>query len=139
MYQEVLINIWKSLETFRGDSSISTWVYRVAVNTSLSFTSKSFKHMKLMVHADTQNLNSLLDEENLEEKLKQEAQLNQLQTEINQLSVIDHVLISLLLEGQTMKEIAIIIGITEPNVKVKIHRIKTHLKTKLTGGNHELN
>lgn len=135
MYQEVLVNIWKSIESFRGDSAISTWVYRVAVNTSLSFTGKAFRHMKLMVNGTTQNLNSILDEENLKVKLEQENLLNRLQIELNQLSVIDKALISLMLEGLSMKEIADVIGITEPNVKVKIHRIKGQLKEKLKG-NH---
>ncbi|MCZ4694100.1 RNA polymerase sigma factor [Ancylomarina euxinus] len=134
MYQEVLVNIWKSLDNFRGDSAISTWVYRVAVNTSLSFTGKTFKQMKLIVNTDTQNLSSILDDESLETKHKEEAQFNQLQNELNQLSVIDKALISLMLEGLSMKEIGDVIGITEPNVKVKIHRIKAQLKTKLTGG-----
>lgn len=136
MYQEVLVNIWKSLDSFRGDSAISTWVYRVAVNTSLSYTGKAYRRMKLMVNSDTQNLNSLMDEENLKEKLEQEEQLEQLQTELNQLSVIDKALISLMLEGLTMKEIADVIGITEPNVKVKIHRVKTQLKEILKGRNN---
>jgi RNA polymerase sigma-70 factor (ECF subfamily) len=137
MYQEILVNIWKSLDKFRGESALSTWIYRIAVNTSLSFTGKAFKQMKLMVDADSQNLNSVFEEEMLGQKLKQEKQFNLLQAELNLLSVIDKALISLLLEGLTMREIADVIGITEPNVKVKIHRIKEQLKTKLTGGNHE--
>ncbi len=137
MYQEVLVNIWKSLDSFRGDSALSTWVYRVAVNTSLTFTGKAFRHMKLMVNSDTKNLNSVLDEDNLKDKLEQENRLDKLQTELNQLSVIDKAMISLLLEGLSMKEIADVIGITEPNVKVKIHRIKTQLKEKLKGDTHE--
>ena len=138
MYQEVLVNIWRSLDNFRGDSALSTWIYRIAVNTSLSFTGKTFKRMKLQISADTQNLNSILDEENLEAKLKQESQLNRLQDELNLLSVIDKTLISLMLEGLTMREIADIIGITESNVRVKIHRIKGELKNKLKGNDHEL-
>lgn len=136
MYQEVLVNIWKSLDSFRGDSAMSTWIYRVAVNTSLTYTGKAYRHMKLMVNGETQNLNSVLDEENLKEKLEQENQLEQLQTELNRLSVIDKALISLMLEGLTMKEIADVIGITEPNVKVKIHRVKAQLKEKLKGENN---
>ncbi len=132
MYQEVLVNIWNSLDSFRGDSSISTWIYRVAVNTSLSYTGKAYKHMKLMVDADTRNLNSVLDEENFEAKKLQEKQLEYLQNELNQLSVIDKALISLMFEGLSMRDIADVIGITEPNVRVKIHRIKTQLKNKLT-------
>lgn len=137
MYQEVLVNVWRSMDNFRGDSAISTWVYRIAVNTSLSFTGKAFNHMKLMVNADTQNIGSIIDDESLDSKKKNEFNLERLQIELNLLSVIDKALMSLLLEGLTMKEIADVIGITETNVKVKIHRIKLNLKTKLTGGNHE--
>ncbi|MBN1820348.1 MAG: sigma-70 family RNA polymerase sigma factor [Prolixibacteraceae bacterium] len=133
MYQEVLVNIWKSLDNFRGDSAISTWVYRVAVNTSLTFTGKAFRHMKLIVNSDTKNLNSFLDDENLKEKLEEETRLDKLKVELNQLSIIDKALISLMLEGLSMKEVADVIGITEPNVKVKIHRIKQQLKDKLNG------
>ena len=89
-----------------------------------------------MVNSDTQNLHSIFDEESLKGKLKQEDQLNQLQNELNQLSVIDKALISLLLEGLSMKEIADVIGITEPNAKVKIHRIKGQLKEKLNTQNN---
>ena len=137
IYQEILINIWKSLESFRGDASISTWIYRIAVNTSLSFMGKSFKRMKLHVNSDTQNLSSLLDESNYEDKLREETQFNQIQLELNQLSVIDKALISLQLEGLSMKEISEIIGITEPNVKVKIHRVKEQLREKMKGVDYE--
>lgn len=139
MYQEVLVNIWKSLDNFRGDAAISTWIYRVAVNTSLSFTGKAYKHMKLMVKADNQYLSSVLDDEGLDHKLTEERQLEHLQNELNLLSVIDKALISLMLEGLSMKEIAEVIGITESNVKVKIHRVKGQLKTKLAGGQDERN
>ncbi len=130
MYQEILINIWKSLETFRGDSAISTWLYRIAVNTSLNYTGKAFKHMKLMVDTCNNHLNLIVDDEEYKHKLQQEEYFNRLQTELNLLSVIDKSLISLVLEGLSMKEISNIMGITEPNVKVKLHRIKRELHDK---------
>jgi RNA polymerase sigma-70 factor (ECF subfamily) len=46
MYQEILINIWRSMDSFRGDSRIATWIYRIAVNTSLSYAGKQYKLMK---------------------------------------------------------------------------------------------
>ena len=137
MYQEVLVNIWNSLDNFRGDSSVNTWIYRIAVNTALRYTGNAYKHMKLIVNADTQNLSTVLDDENFEDKLVMEKQMASLQNELNLLSVIDKALISLMLEGLSMKEIADVIGITESNAKVKIHRIKTHLKTKLRGWKYE--
>ncbi len=131
MYQEILVNIWNSLDKFRGESAISTWIYRIAVNTSLSFTGKAFRFMKLQVSTDQQNLNILFEEDDLEDKLRKEANLEQLQNQLNLLSVIDKALISLVLEGLSMREIADIIGLTEPNVKVKIHRIKEELARNL--------
>ena len=128
MYQEVLINIWRSLDKFRGESKLSTFIYRIAVNVSITYASKSFKQSKLYVSADTENINEIIDEPHEDN----EQQIQQLHTALNTLSVIDKALISLVLEGLTMKEIANIIGITEPNVKVKIHRIKTYLKKELT-------
>ncbi len=131
MYQEILTNIWKSLDNFRGDAKLSTWVYRIAVNVSIAYTSKSFKESKLYVNADTDNLGGIIADTHPEETLKEEQQVEDLQNAINTLSVIDKALISLTLEGLSMKEIANVIGITEPNVKVKIHRIKTQLKEQL--------
>ncbi len=131
MCQEVLVNIWKSLDSYRGEAAISTWIYRIAVNTSLSQSGKAFKQFKLRVDADMQNLGALLDEDETERRELLEMQFEALQTEINQLSVIDKALISLMLEDLSGKEIANIIGITEPNVRVKIHRIKETLREAL--------
>lgn len=131
MFQEILVNIWKSLDNFRGKSFINTWIYRIAINTSLSYTGKAYKHLEIMADANEYNFSSILDDESLETKLQEEKQLERLQNELNTLSVIDKALISLMQEGLTMKEIGEIIGITESNVKVKIHRIKSQMKKKM--------
>ncbi len=70
IYQEVLINIWKSLDNFRGEAAISTWIYRIAVNTSLSYMGKSFKKMRLHLDIETMNLNSLIQDSAYQEKVK---------------------------------------------------------------------
>ncbi|MEI7829328.1 MAG: RNA polymerase sigma factor [Prolixibacteraceae bacterium] len=131
MYQEVLVNIWKSLDQFRGDSTISTWIYRIAVNTSISFSGKAYRNMKLYIDNVPQGLNALLDEDDLEQKFQKEQQLEQLEICLNELSIIDKAMISLVLEGLSLREIADVVGLTEPNVKVKIHRVKEQLKQKL--------
>ncbi len=131
LYQEILVNIWKSLDKFRGEAAISTWIYRIAVNTSLSFAGKAYKNLKLKVDQMLQGINALLDDDELEQKLKTEQHLEELEAQLNLLSVIDKAMISLVLEGLSMREIADIIGLTEPNVKVKIHRIKEQLKEQL--------
>lgn len=132
MYQEVLVNIWKSLDKFRGDSAISTWIYRIAVNTSLSFTGKAYRNQNLYIDKDPQYMDILFDDDELEQKINTERHLDQLETQLNMLSIIDKALITLVLEGLSMREIADVIGLTEPNVKVKIHRIKEQLKQQFS-------
>ena len=131
MYQEILVNIWKSLDKFRGDSAISTWIYRIAVNTSLTFAGKSYRNLNLSIDQLPQNIGILLDDDELEKKQKTELHLEELETQLNLLSIIDKALITMMLEGLSMREIADVIGLTEPNVKVKIHRIKENLKQQL--------
>lgn len=135
LHQEILVNIWKSLDKFRGDSAISTWIYRIAVNTSLSFKGKAYRHMNLNLDSTPQSMNMLLDDDELEQKMTKERHLEDLETQLNMLSIIDKALITLVLEGCSMREIADIIGLTEPNVKVKIHRIKEQLKQQFNSKN----
>ncbi|MGD2035912.1 MAG: RNA polymerase sigma factor [Bacteroidales bacterium] len=139
MYQEILVNIWKSLKNFRGNSALSTWVYRVAVNTALNYTGKAYKQMKLIVDKKVESIRAIVDDDEVAGKMLEEQQYKELQIALNLLSVIDKALISLLLEGLTMKEIADVIGITESNVKVKLHRIKSQLRDQLNHGDHESN
>jgi RNA polymerase sigma-70 factor (ECF subfamily) len=78
MYQEILVNIWKSLDKFRGESSISTWIYRIAVNTSLTFAGKSYRNMNLNIDQLPQSIGILLDDDELERKQKTELHLEEL-------------------------------------------------------------
>ncbi|HOP03841.1 MAG TPA: sigma-70 family RNA polymerase sigma factor [Tenuifilaceae bacterium] len=135
MYQEILINVWKSLDSFRGESEIGTWIYRVAINTSLSYAGKSYKQMRLNVDINSVSAQNILIDDNIN-NLHHE-QLNLLQTELNQLCVIDKALMGLVLQELSTKEIADVLGITEPNVRVKIHRVKELLKEKMKGGSYE--
>lgn len=130
IYQEVLINIWKSIENFRGDSQLSTWVYRVSVNTALGFAKKEIRRKKIFIKQDDDRLKDLLDYNECQVQEK-EIMLQALENKINMLSVVDKIIITLVLESVSLKEIATVIGITEPNVRVKIHRIKNELKEML--------
>lgn len=136
IFQEVLINIWKSLDSFRGDSSVGTWIYRIAINTSLGFAGKEFKRLKFRVDLDANQYNSFMQHD---EKAGPDTEFNleKLNAVMNQLSVIDKAILSLDLEGESSKEIATVIGITEPNVRVKIHRIKQFITQKMKGERYE--
>lgn len=136
IYQEILVNIWKSLDGFRGEAQESTWIYRISLNTAMGFAGKEFRRMRIVIDGGEKNLYNLISEDDSDFKLRED-QINQLQDQLNQLSVIDKAIMSLVLEDLSMKEIAEIIGITEPNVRVKIHRIKEILREQMKGGVYE--
>jgi len=136
IYQEILINIWRSLESFRGEASIGTWIYRIAVNTSLDFAGKSYKQMKLNIDIETPNLKNLLIDEEDNPVIK-EQQLQDLKIHLNNLGIIDKAIMGLVLDDLSTREIAEIIGISESNVRVKIHRIKESLRERMKGGTYE--
>jgi len=136
IYQEILINIWRSLESFRNEASIGTWIYRIAVNTSLDYAGKSYKQMKLNIDIETSNIKNLLTEEENDPVLE-ERQYQDLKIHLNNLGIIDKAIMGLVLDDLSTREIAEIIGITESNVRVKIHRIKETLKSKMKGDKYE--
>ena len=133
LYQEILINVWKSLKNFKGDSSISTYIYRVALNTAITFANKETKRLSYRIDWNLEKFESVLTTDNEESNITPKME-EELQNELNNLSIIDRTIIILLLENVSSKEISQIIGISEPNVRVKIHRIKNDLRTKLNGG-----
>lgn len=130
MYQEILIKIWQCLSSFKGDSSIHTWVYKVALNTSISYANKEIRRMNFTMRWDEQKVKLFAESDGFESNIK-EKQLAILSNQLDQLNVIDKAIMLLVLEDISTKEIAEIIGITEPNVRVKIHRIKNEMKLKL--------
>lgn len=136
LYQEILINVWKGLEKFRGDAQLSTWVYRIAVNTALSFVNKKNKYLNFNTYLDDGKAANLVGDDG-DSRVVQEKQLELMANLINGLSVVDKIIMSLVLEDLSTKEIAEIVGITESNVRVKIHRIKEELREKVKGGQYD--
>ena len=139
LYQEILINTWNGLDTFRGDAKPGTWMYRIAVNTALGFAGKRKKRLQFSLSLEKSDLKSLSDESDTEPETEKEEMLKKMEMRINQLSVIDKILVTLLFEDVSYREIADIVGITEPNVRVKIHRIKQELQHSLKTESHENN
>ncbi|MCF7568416.1 sigma-70 family RNA polymerase sigma factor [Sabulilitoribacter arenilitoris] len=124
LLQEVLINIWKSLPSFKSKSSIETWVYRITLNTCLRFRSNDIKKQKRFISTDDlSDFGIQMETENEDQKEK----LVQLRNCLNILNKGDKAIISLYLEKLPYKEISNITGLTENNVAVKIKRIKKKL------------
>ncbi len=123
LFQEIMVQVWRSIPSFRKECAVSTWLYRIALNTAIRWVKKEKKH------SDTRSLDQvqhLLQEDTL----TNEERLNWLYTEIHKLDKIDRSLVLLLLEGFSYKEMSAILGIGESNVGVKINRIKKQLIAK---------
>lgn len=116
-YQEVLCNLWQSFDRFEGRSKYSTWIYRIAIYTCISFIRRkqpAFISLSFDISTD--------DDPALKERLEE------LHSVINRLGHIDRALIILWLDGYAYNEIAEITGLSESNVAVKLMRAKNKIK-----------
>lgn len=123
--QEIIYSLWKSFESFKQDSSLSTWMYQVAMNVAIFHLKKSKKAVTTIpIYIALLNSPESISD-NVEEKLKI------LQEHIKDLNLLDKGILMLYLEGKCHEEIAEIIGISKTNVGTKLSRIKEKLKTKI--------
>lgn len=121
LYQEVLINLWKGFEHFRGESSVKTWIWRVSLNTCNTIERKKRKRVStipLSIDIDLYN-----DED------EQSKQIQKLYDRINRLDIFEKAIILLWLENMSYQEIAQIMGISLSAVTTRLYRIKEQLKS----------
>ena len=121
LYQESLLNIWKACPKFRYECKISTWIYRITLNTCISFIRKE-KNMPEFIGL-TQEADELVNENDEIHEM-----LRQLYRMINKLGQLDKSIILLYLEEKSYDEISEITGLTVTNVATKLGRIKDKLK-----------
>jgi RNA polymerase sigma factor (sigma-70 family) len=119
--QDVFINVWNALPGYRADASYKTWIYRITVNTCLLQIRKDKKKINVPLEAATH-----VAESDTGSKQQENQQL--LYRAMGKLDEVERLMIMMVLEEVPYEEIASIIGITENNLRVKIHRIKTKLK-----------
>lgn len=127
LFQEILIKIWRHLDSFKGESEISTWIFRIAYNTALTFSAREKKKDEKQIEIP-ENLD-LSEPDNYGQE--QEIRILLLYEAINELPELDRVIATLLLENTPYKIIAEISGISENYVAVKVNRIKVTLTQKL--------
>ncbi len=132
LYQEVLITLWKSQHSFEERSKISTWLYRVVLNTALTYQRNTKKHKTRVPLSEVQLPPA--DSEVAQEKEKRVAQLY---AAISQLKKDDRSIILLYLDENSYEDIAAITGLTISNVGVKINRVKKRLLKILKEQDHE--
>lgn len=128
LQQEILMQLWNSFSKFDGRVKVSTWIYRIALNTAISFYRKDCKHDENREIIDE----SIISISNFEMTLEIDEDISLLYQFIEQLGELDKALILLYLDDNKHKEIADILGISETNVATKISRIKKRLKEQFS-------
>lgn len=119
LMQEALIQLWRSFETFRGESDIRTWIWRVTSNACISFCRKEEKHRETL-QLEVADLLTVDDEDN--------RQIRMLHDRIYRLRPFDRTVVLLWMEDMSYEEIGQILGISAKNVSVRLFRIKEQLR-----------
>lgn len=130
-FQEVVFQLWKSFPRLKNKNSIGSWIYRIAINTSIT---KIKSETNIVLNESIPDIRT--DSSALDKMMKNEA-VQELMTAIRQLNAIDKAIMLLYLEEKSYEEIAEVIGITVSNVGARISRAKERLKQTLKNLNHE--
>ncbi|MBO4657719.1 MAG: sigma-70 family RNA polymerase sigma factor [Bacteroidales bacterium] len=120
LFQETLINLWRGSGTFRGDSALNSWIWKVALNTCISYDRKR----KRGITTEPLSMNIDLFDDTAEEN----RQITLLRDRIGKLGPFDRAIVLLWLENLSYEEIGQIVGITPGNVSVRLVRIREQLK-----------
>jgi len=123
MYQEIMLQLWHSYPSFKGNSKFSTWLYRVALNTAITITKKQ-KQTKIVFIENSDQIADTFDMGKAQEKSENIRILHQAISCLNQM---EKAIILLWLEEKKYQEIAEIVGVSLKNVSVKVLRIKKKL------------
>ncbi len=130
LFQEVVLQLWKSFPSFKRQSAYSTWIYRISLNTAISNFRKESKHGGLSLTTLAFQIPDMYGGEDEKEKR------TSLHQAIDKLTEIEKAIIMLYLDEKTYEEISEIIGISNSNVGVRLNRIKNKL-TKLIKTSYE--
>ena len=137
LLQDILLQIWSSIPSFRGEAKETTWIYRVAFNTALAWRRGEQRRRKghetfLKLDTSPQVQPSHVD------SLPEREIVEQLYAAIRQLPQVDASLALMLLDGLSYQEMADVLGISENYIGVKLNRIRKQLADQLKGANDEL-
>jgi len=126
LFQEIVFQLWRSIDRFRGQSAIGTFIYRVALNTAVATFRKAGKRNVVSYVDQVPEMSSANEDLAIAERKEQ------LMGAIKKLDEADRAVIALVLDEYSYREIGEIIGITENNVGVRVSRIKNKIKKLLT-------
>jgi RNA polymerase sigma-70 factor, ECF subfamily len=131
LYQEILAQIWRSLPGLKEKQFANTWLYRVAINTSISFVRKRASHADRVVHFEHADLTHVIESRQTTEESTDDRIAN-LYTAIYKLDPLEKALVTLFLEDFTYEQIAEATGINANHVGVMLHRAKKKLSSLMT-------
>jgi RNA polymerase sigma-70 factor (ECF subfamily) len=126
LVQEVIIQLWRSFSNYNNQFKLSTWMYRVALNTCISWYRSERKRKTGAINIE----DGLIDLIDTNEQQETDERVVQLYTFINQFDELNKALMILYLDNNSYKEIADVLGISQTNVATKINRIKQQLKNQ---------
>lgn len=132
--QEILVQLWRSLPAFRGDSSEATWVYRVALNTAMTWRRKARSNGS----PEPAPENTPCPRPQPDESASDRELVEWLYAELALCSKVDRSLMLLHLDGVSYRDMAGILGISETNVGVKLNRLRRHLADRRQEADHGL-
>ncbi|MBL7827879.1 MAG: sigma-70 family RNA polymerase sigma factor [Saprospiraceae bacterium] len=124
LFQEITLHLWRSFSTFKGDSKISTWIYRVSLNVAIAGARK-----KRPLTEEISSTHSNIPED---DRRQEEEQIEAMFRVIYSLSDIEKAITLLYFENKTSGEIAALTGISSENVRVKLHRIRDKIRKQLS-------
>lgn len=129
VFQDIILQIWKSFETFRGESLVSTWIYRVSLNTILAKVRKEKKQIITdpIGQSDLALANAMTDDD-----------MELLHMVLRSLKDVDKAIVILYLEGYSSKEISQVLNTTPSNITTRLSRVKVELKSKFQNQRYEL-
>lgn len=127
-YQDIILQLWKSFDTFRGESELSTWIYRVSLNTLLAKVRKERSKLitEPLLISDLITPNTMADDDR-----------ELLSIVIQSLKDVDKAIVILYFEGYKNKEISKMLNLTPTNISTRLNRVKAELKAKFKNHRHE--
>lgn len=126
LFQEMLVQVWRSTGNFRGEAKISTWIYQICINTALGFRSKLVDRKKRF-----ETLDGKIFVQPVPDTVKDE-RLRMLYAAIRELKPVGRAIVSLYLDDKSYEETAQILGISKTNVATRLMIVKKQLMEKLS-------
>jgi len=122
LFQDIILQLWRSYPAFKGDSKVTTWMYRIAINNAITRLRKESRKEKFAT-LNAEAFGVVAEDNNIDENI------NQMFEAIKKLSEVERAITVLYMDDCSYKEMAEILGLSESNVGFKLNKIKARLRT----------